>query len=326
MKYRIILALSLMILFIENTNAQNNLGKSDDAARINLNIFIPKQAEAIPEIASSLLKDKISQMVTPYALTGSDAKARFVIVPVLSVLGKEVTATAPAMTVLSIQLSLYIGDGFEGIKFSTTSFTSKGVGANETKAYIDAIKKININNPSIKGFIDNGKTKIVEYYNSICDFNLKKANTLATQNNFEEAIYMLMSVPEVAKTCYDKSMDAVAPIFKQMIDLRCSQSLMTAKSIWSAGQNSESASSIASILSNINPNASCFPEVIKFSNLVSKRILEIDKREWNFKLKQQQDETDIRKATIKAARDIGVAYGNNQPDIIYNTTLISTWW
>jgi hypothetical protein len=40
-------------------------------------------------------------------------------------------------------------------------------------------------------------------------------------------------------------------------------------------------------------------------------------------MKQQQDDVDIQKATIKAARDIGVAYGNNQPDVVYK---VYGWW
>lgn len=39
--------------------------------------------------------------------------------------------------------------------------------------------------------------------------------------------------------------------------------------------------------------------------------------------KSQQDEVDIQKSNIKAMRDIGVAFGENQQPITYN---IRTWW
>jgi hypothetical protein len=58
---------------------------------------------------------------------------------------------------------------------------------------------------------------------------------------------------------------------------------------------------------------------------MAKRIKEIDQRDWAFQLKQQQDDVDIRKAEIKSARDIGVAYGQNQPKTI-TTYKISSWW
>jgi len=326
MTQKLVLSFILISFFSSVVFGQNNLGKSDDAARIALNVYIPEQAESVPAIAESLYRDKISQMLTNYSLSGSNDNGRFIVVPVLSVLGKEVTATAPAMTVLSIQTTLYIGDGYEGIKFSTISLASKGVGQNETKAYIDAIKKIKVVDPAIQNFIETGKRKILEYYNSNCDFTIKRATTLAGQNNFDEAIFTLTNVPEVAKACFDKSMEAVLPIFKKAIDYKCSQSLARAKNIWSAGQDLAAANEVANQLANIDPSASCFSEANKFASIVAKRVLELDKREWNFKLKQQQDEVDIRKATIKAARDIGVAYGNNQPKTVYNTTLIRGWW
>lgn len=48
------------------------------------------------------------------------------------------------------------------------------------------------------------------------------------------------------------------------------------------------------------------------------------KRDWKMQLKEQQDNVDIKKTTIKSIRDIGVAYGNGQPKAItYN---VSGWW
>jgi len=55
----------------------------------------------------------------------------------------------------------------------------------------------------------------------------------------------------------------------------------------------------------------------------AKRVKELDQREWNFMLKQQQDQVDLEKASIKAVRDIGVAYGTHQQPVTYN---IRTWW
>mgnify|MGYP000958965733 CR=1 FL=1 len=56
---------------------------------------------------------------------------------------------------------------------------------------------------------------------------------------------------------------------------------------------------------------------------IIKRIKEIDNREWNFVVKKQQDNVNITNARIKAARDVGVSYGTNQPKETYN---IRSWW
>ena len=307
-------------------NAQNNLGKADDKDRIALSVIMPEQADAIPESSESLLKDKVQTILTQYGLSGNGDNSRFVVVPRISVLGKEVTATAPAMTVLSLQLSLFIGDGLDGTKFAVTIIESKGIGQNETKAYTDAIKKIRTQDIKYEKFISQGKERIIEYYNSQCDFIIKKGMTLANQDRFDEAIYHLSSVPEITKECYDKAMDAIVPIYKSAAEKQCKIQLEKARAIWASGQNATAADQVAALMDAIDPNTSCYDEVKKLIEQIQLRIKQLDNREWQFRLKQQQDEVDIRKSAIRAARDIGVAYGNNQPRVVYNTNLIRAWW
>ncbi|ELM3727066.1 hypothetical protein ACLH3U_002527, partial [Flavobacterium psychrophilum] len=69
-----------------------------------------------------------------------------------------------------------------------------------------------------------------------------------------------------------------------------------------------------------DPNSACFGEVKSLSNKIASKVKTIDSREWNYKLKEQAQVSE----TIKAYRDIGVAYGKGQPKTIsYN---VSGWW
>jgi hypothetical protein len=118
-------------------------------------------------------------------------------------------------------------------------------------------------------------------------------------------------------------MDAVAPIYQKQIARACKQRLMEATTAWNAAQDLSSAENAGGILSQIEPGASCYKEAQALSSKIAQRVKELDQREWKFQMKQQQDDVDIQKATIKAARDIGVAYGNNQPDVVYK---VYGWW
>ena len=82
----------------------------------------------------------------------------------------------------TLAVTFYIGDGIDGLKYASYTSTVKGVGENTNKAYASALKNIKANDPNFSTFIQKGKTKIIEYYNSRCDFILKEANTLAAQN------------------------------------------------------------------------------------------------------------------------------------------------
>jgi hypothetical protein len=93
---------------------------------------------------------------------------------------------------------------------------------------------------------------------------------------------------------------------------------------------------------NANKNRQ-YPE-LKIGNEVRAWVKEKDGREWkmiekiqqdelDMRKKIQQDDTDIRKEeldvrkkAISAARDVGVAYANNQPKVVYNTRVIRTWY
>jgi len=99
-----------------------------------------------------------------------------------------------------------------------------------------------------------------------------------------------------------------------------------ANNAWNASQDSEAAKNAAESLANIDPNSDCYNDAQLLANKIAKRIKELDQREWDFKLKKQQDQVNKEAAEIKAARDIGVAEAKNQPKAVYNTTLVYGWW
>jgi hypothetical protein len=303
--------------------SQNNLGKSDDAGRVVLNTYIPNQIEGLTESAKTNLSNKLSQIATKAGMGGSASNPRFIITANVVVLTKDITPTAPPMHAYTLEITFYIGDGIEGTKFASTSLNLKGVGETETKAYNSALKNLNVNDKRYQTFIEEGKNKIIEYYNSKCDFIIKQAEMQTTKNDFDSAIATLTAIPEVCKDCYDKAMNAVGPIYKQQIDRQCKLDFAEAKNAWNVSLDATAAEQASVYLAKIDPNSSCYNDAQTFSNTIAKRINELDKREWNFKMKVQQDDVNLQKATIKAARDIGVAYGNNQPKVVYN---VRGWW
>ena len=304
--------------------AQNNIGSYDDLGRIVIETYISSQVEYLPPSAENLLSNKLDQIASFNGLGGCGCNARFIITPNVSVLSKDITPTAPPMMSLTLQISFFIGDGIDGTIYSSTYIESKGTGTNETKAYIAAIKQINPKNENIQNFVSEGKSKIISYYNSQCDFILKKAESLASQEKYDEAIFLLTSIPEVCKECFEKSLDAIGPIYQKQIDNTCLYNLAQAKNVWNSAQSLEAASIAIGYLSEISPNSTCFNESISFSQTILSRVKELDEREWNFMLKQEQERINNEKSMIDAARDVGAAYGNNQPqNINYNT---ADWW
>ena len=322
MKKYITLIICLAICCYFSANAQNTLGKTDDMGRIELTAYVPPQIEGITESARANLENKLSQIVTQNGLGGGE-NSRFIITANIIVLTKDITPTAPPMQAYTLEVTLYIGDGFTGTLFASTSVTLRGVGETETKAYMAALKNLKTKSPEYQKFIDNGKAKIIAYYNDNCDFIMKDAQTQASGGNYDAALWLLTSIPNVAKDCFMKGQDIAQAVWQQKIDRDCKATLSRAQGLWSANLNGAAANiaaeEIGALLATIPAEASCFKDVQSFYNQVAKRIREIDDREWKYVLKAQQQESE----RIEAWRAVGVAYGSNQPKQVYN---IRGWW
>lgn len=315
------LLLVLVLFIFINGHAQNELDKSDDASRIAISPYIPDQIENFPEIARNVLATKLGQIVTESGLGGDMQNQRFIITANIAVLTKDITPTAPPMTALTIAVTLFIGDGVAGTKFSSTSLTVKGVGTNETKAYIIALKNISPTNPAIQNFVTTGKKRIIEYFNSNCDFIIKDGEALGKQNRYAEAIEKLDVVPNVCKDCYDLAKKQIMSLYQKKIDQDCDKLMQQAQGIWNATQDQNAAREASDVLKQIDPGSKCFKEansmIDMFYTEIKKRVQDLDAREWKLKEKQQQDDADAEKERLKSARQIAIAEAS-ATKVVYN--------
>ena len=202
---RLLLMLGVGLATVFAAEAQNNMGKSDDAARIALAPVIDDNA--MPASAKSMLESKIRKICTLNGLAGEGSNPMFSIRATVDVLSKDLTATAPPMHALSLTVNMFIVDNATGNVFSQTSVDVKGAGQNESKAYAQAIKSLDPKRGQFKAFVEQGKNKIIEYYNSQCDMIISRANALKAQGRDGDASALLYSVPEVCKECYDRCME-----------------------------------------------------------------------------------------------------------------------
>ncbi len=292
--------------------SQNNLGKADDLDRIAINVFIPDQVENIPSHARSLLGNKLTQAVTESGMGGAGISPRFLLTAKMELLTKNVTPTVPPVEAYTFEVYLYIVDFVDQNILSTTSFTTKGAGSNSNKAYTNGLRPINLRNQNVKSFLQEGKRKIIEYYNSRCDFVIARANSLAAQNQFGPALNTLSTVPEVCKDCYMKCLDAIGPIYQDYIDHDCQVMVNVASAVFAAEPTSNGALKAGAVLSNIDPDSRCYGESRGIIEKMASKVLQDEKRDWAFFEKAFENQIMLESLRIQAFRDVGVAYGENQ--------------
>ncbi|HLV15776.1 MAG TPA: hypothetical protein VKY41_11390 [Xanthomarina sp.] len=285
----------------------------DNNYDISLGAYIPNQIEGIPASAHSMLNNKLGQIITSNGISDDVRNSRFIITPNITVMSKDIIGTAPSKIALNLEMTLYMGDGIAGNLFSSESFTLKGVGTNETKAYMQAIKQLKSNNKKVQDFVANGKAKIIDYYNTNCNQIIAESEALQRVNNYEEALFLLVNVP-TASDCFDNVKGKIESLFQKVIDNECLTKYGVAQAIWAANQDIYAANEAGTILSTINPRSACFGDVKKLFSKIEARVQDLQDRTW----KLQLQEIEIRKSAIQAAKEVGVAYGKNQPNTVYN--------
>lgn len=315
--------ITLVLLTSSLCFGQNNQPAMNDFERINISILNCQNVEGMSDIANNMISDKLKSMLLKNSI-GSSFGSRFILVPNVVLETKDILSTAPVKHVYVIRMYMFIGDGVTGTLYSSESIKLKGVGDSETKAYIDAFSHFNPNEKKFQEFISEGKNRIIQYYNAQCDVLISEARTYANENKFDQALFHLSSIPSVCLTCFNKVQPVINEIYLKKINTECKSSLMNARTVWMSSQEESNADYAGQILQNINPNSDCYDEAVKLSTEISNRLMELNNRQWSYQLKIQQDEVDLNKEIIRAARDIGVAYGQNQPkNITYNYVL---WW
>jgi hypothetical protein len=278
--------------------------KLDDFGRIILNTYLPENL-ALPTEAKNLLNTKLNQITSNNGMGGSQINPRFIITANVNVGTKDIIAGPPQLVAQNLDITLFIGDALTNTIFSNVTFSLKGVGTNENKAFIEAFKTLNPKNKELLSFLEEGKSKIINYYASNCDFIVKDAETLVKLGKFDEAIYKLSLIPEVSQNCYFTCLDRMASIYQQKIDADCKVKFNEAKISWTASQTPAGAEKAGDILSSINPMAICQTEVSDFVKTIDAKLKADEKAKWQFKMNQYADKIASQKEAVRIAEEKG---------------------
>lgn len=281
--------------------------------------------EKIPEEAARNIETKLQSALVQNGYADNGYTERFVLTAKVDITQKDVTSTTPARISEKMDITLMVGDVVENKLFASCTFQTAGIGTNENKAFINAFRSIKGDNPKIQQMLNEAKTKIVDYYTNQCPSIIQKANGLVAKQSYDEAIYLLTSVPDICSDCYTRCQRQAGTIYQQKIDNEATILLEKAKTAWTTNQNAQGANEVADIISKINPKSVNYNQVVSLRNTVNKKLQADAKRDWDLKMKQYEDNQAFKRSLVDAAKAIGVAWGQNQPRTVYKT-VIRHWW
>ena len=353
---RVLLSIILVLLV-------GSLGYSQDADVAALSIRVQQpERDYLTAPACRLLQTKMTQILNQSGVVNDIPSNRFVMTAKANVLNKDIIAGSPSRISEQIEMTFIIGDVIDNKKYGSYVLNLTGVGLNEQQAVQMAIKSIKNNDSGMHAFIEQSKTRIVQYYRDNEAKILQDADKLVSQGRFDEAVYALSQVPNACGSCYAHCMERMLEINQLKMDWDGKSLLSRAKAAWAKSPNAQGAKAVYPLVSAISPQASCFKEVSPFLRQITSKLEADEQREWDFKVKQYEDEiarqqrefeqrvreyqdnkareqrnfeaqqakeardAAIMQQEIAAARDVAMEYARNQPETVYyesyNTVLL----
>ena len=261
-----------------------SFGQTD---QLYISVVRPERSEISAE-AGKQLERKMTQLLTANGISSQDAHNRFVITAKVDITSKDIVASTPQRISEKLDLTFLVGDVVENKVFETITLPLIGIGINENKAFIAAINQIKPQNKDLVAFLDRSKNKIIEYYAVRCSQIIKQAQKLASGNEYDEAIYQLMQVPDICD-CAKQCQDLMIEYTIKRNNAIAAQLYNEAKARWAASPTQEGASAVADIIAKIPANTSSQSQINSLINAINKKLRDDEKRQWDFRMKQYND-------------------------------------
>ncbi len=273
-----------------------------------ISIQLDEDFANVPDAAANALYQSLSRISTVNGLTTDSPITPFVLTAHCDVLDKSNIPGPPIQTVYNLGITFYIADTYTKKKFGTAYITVDGVGTGEVKSYMNAFKQINGKNSEITSLINRGKANMMKYYDTQYSNIIKEAKRLASLQQYEEALTMVLSIPLCSKGGEQATAYGLE-LYKKYLNRLNLYVLNQARALWAAGQDQATAYEVCALLAQIDPEASCYADAAKLLKEVKSQV----RSDIDFEMREKyHDEIKLERERISAMRAVGVAFGNGQ--------------
>ena len=273
------------------------------------------EQKEIPNAADEILKAKLTQVLTNQGVAAGNSE-RFIIVPHVLVNNISTTATIPSKTSVKLSVSIAIGDGVNGIRFSIHTMELIGVGNDYDDAVLSALRKIKVNGTDIESFVNTGTSRIVDYYNANVHKLLSQAQASMDYGDYEKAITILAPIPSFCNS-YTESQVLLEKCGTQIIKRDNERHLRDAQSTWSANPTTSGAKAAKSHLSHIvAPTPTIIKKVEALNSKIEKTLEKNEQRDFELAKLQICTQSEIKQAEIHASASVASAFYSSIPQLI----------
>ena len=278
----------------------------------------------VPEKAETQLRDKMLAALSSAGLATTAENAAVALVPSISILNEQTGAGVQNTVSMKLNYTFSLVGIASGVVFD--SYIVEGVqtrGQNKINAVARSFAGVNLNTPAFQAFLSNGQSKIVAYYQRQLQKTLAKAQTNINSKQYEDALAILMEIPEETPGYTTKVLPMVERTYKMYANNLAASLLQQAQAAWAAAPDEEGAERVAEILSEMPVGTTSSAAARQLVKEIEARVKALDQRRWaamNAALAREHQE---RMSVIKAARDVAVAQAKRPIRVVQHVHL---WW
>jgi len=272
---------------------------------MSVRVFIPEN-DGIPTESRKQLEAKVKQIASNYGLVDDILNDRFYLSANVLTTSRDVVPSTPPRVSLKMDVILYFGDVLEGKLFGSLPISVTGVGQNENKACIQAFKQIPTKSKDMASFFEEMEEEVKGYYTQNGNRIIRDAEILVKQGDYEDAVSLLLSVPDFCGDIAVEAHDAALKVYDQMINAEGEALFRKADDLWRVKKDERTAIDVIDILSGINPASTAAPKgqtLVKTMEkyLSTRKATEADRlqKDREFKIKQYEDDLELRRQQLK---------------------------
>ena len=324
-----LIASLIFCLITQNVVAQN--------CDLDIGYASVSQGERVPRSIDKKLQSKIMSLLSREGLSSSDPNSRFFVTARFDHGYAEIVPSGTGNNYMIVtDLTLFFGDNKTQKIFASTVLSLKGLGDTEERAYTKCLNSLNINNPELKSFVREGRTKIMEYYDSNYSSILSQAKSAMANRNYDEALYYSTSIPECC-VGFSEAQQFTLKCYGNLRNYDSANLLSKAKSAWAASPDADGAEEASRYLNQIDPDSSS----ASAAKALMEEMTRVTKKQWEFEnVQKYKDElalrkqsmateaeirkqriaanADVEKTRLRAARDVAVAYAKSRPRVVHH--------
>jgi hypothetical protein len=263
----------------------------------------------VVEKAETQLRDKMLAALTAAGLGNLGNDASVALLPSISVIDEKTAGGVQSTVTIELNYTFTLVNINSGVAFD--SFVVPGVmtrGQNKENAVARSFASINLNTPEFHAFLLGAQSKVLGYYERNVQQMVAKAQTFVNAKQYEDALEVLMEVPEETPSFTTKVLPVVERVYQSYARNLAASLLQQAQTAWATSPDEDGAEKVAELLSRMPVGTPSSAGAQKLVKQIEARLKTLDQRKWAALNRELARNHQERMATIKAARDVAVAY------------------